>query len=82
MASNLHIGTRTLRRRLKDENTSYQQVVAEFRVAMAKRYLGETTLPANEVAVLVGYSDPANLYRVFQRETGQTPQQYRARLEP
>ena len=81
MARSLHIGTRTLRRRLKDENTSYQQVVSEFRVAMAKRYLSETSLPANEVAALVGYSDPANLYRIFHRETGQTPQQYRARLK-
>ena len=81
MANSLHIGTRTLRRRLKDENTSYQEVVSEFRVAMAKRYLSETKLPANEVATLVGYSDPANLYRTFQRATGQTPQQYRARLE-
>ena len=82
IAKSLHIGTRTLRRRLKDENTSYQQVVSEFRVAMAKRYLSETSLPANEVAALVGYSDPANLYRIFHRETGQTPLQYRARLEP
>jgi AraC-like DNA-binding protein len=81
MASNLHIGTRTLRRRLKEEDTSYKQVVAEFRVAMAKRYLSETNLPANEVALLVGYSDPANLYRTFQRETGKTPMQYRARLD-
>lgn len=81
MASELHIGTRTLRRRLKDEKTSYQQVVAEFRVAMAKHYLSETSLPANEVAMLVGYSDPANLYRTFRRETGQTPMQYRTRLE-
>jgi len=81
MAKSLHIGTRTLRRRLKDENTSYQQVVSEFRVAMAKRYLSETSLPANEVAALVGYSDPANLYRIFQRATGQTPLQYRARLD-
>ena len=82
MANSLHIGTRTLRRRLKDENSSYQQVVSEFRIAMAKRYLSETSLPANEVAALVGYSDPANLYRIFHRETGQTPLQYRARLEP
>jgi AraC-like DNA-binding protein len=81
MAKELNIGTRTLRRRLSDEKTSYQQVVTEFRVAMARRYLDETTLPANEVAVLVGYSDPANLYRTFQKETGQTPKQYRARLK-
>jgi AraC-like DNA-binding protein len=81
MADILQIGARTLRRRLKNENTTYQRVVAEFRVAMAKRYLIETSLPANEVALMVGYSDPANLYRVFHRETGQTPKQYRARLQ-
>lgn len=81
MASRLFVGTRTLRRRLKEENTTYQQVVAEFRVAMAKRYLSETSLPANEVAALVGYSDPANLYRIFHRETGRTPSQYRDRLD-
>ena len=34
------------------------------------------------VAMLVSYSDPANLYRAFHRETGQTLLQYRARLEP
>jgi AraC-like DNA-binding protein len=81
MARNLNIGTRTLRRRLKEENTTYQQVVSEFRLAMAKRYLGETSLPANEVAMLVGYSDSGNLYRTFQRETGQTPSQYRDKLK-
>ena len=81
MAGSLRVGTRTLRRRLKDEDTTYQQVVSEFRVAMAKRYLSETSLPANEVAALVGYSDPANLYRIFHRETGRTPSQYRNRLD-
>jgi AraC-like DNA-binding protein len=81
MAKELNVGTRTLRRRLSDEETSYQRVVTEFRIAMARRYLDETTLPANEVAMLVGYSDPANLYRTFQKETGQTPKQYRARLK-
>jgi AraC-like DNA-binding protein len=80
MADILQIGARTLRRRLKEENTTYQQVVTEFRLAMAKRYLSETSLPANEVALMVGYSDPANLYRIFHRETGQTPKQYQARL--
>lgn len=78
MASFLHVGVRTLRRRLKEEGTSYQEVVKEFRVAMAKRYLQETKLPANEIALLVGYSDPANLYRVFHAVTGVTPREFRA----
>lgn len=80
MAERLHIGTRTLRRRLQDDGTTYQDVVSEFRVTMAKRYMEETKLPANEIAILVGYSDPANLYRTFRRVTGQTPRQYRSAL--
>ena len=80
MARGLHMSARTLRRQLRREGTTYQRVVSEFRVAMAKRYLAETSLPANEVAALVGYSDPANLYRIFHRETGRTPSQYRDRL--
>ena len=81
MASKLHIGVRTLRRRLREDGTTYQNVVRDFRVAMAKRYLHETRLPANEIASLVGYSDPANLYRVFHEYTGVTPNQYRAAKE-
>jgi AraC-like DNA-binding protein len=81
MAQSLFVGKRTLRRRLKEEGTSYREVVSEFRITMARRYLSETDLPANEVAALVGYSDPANLYRIFHRDTGQTPLQYRARLK-
>lgn len=78
MANKLHVGVRTLRRRLSEEGTTYQDVVKEFRVAMAKRYLQETELPANEIASLVGYSDPANLYRVFKEGAGITPLEYRA----
>jgi AraC-like DNA-binding protein len=77
MANGLHVGVRTLRRRLKNEGTTYQDVVREFRVGMAKRYLQETELPANEIALLVGYSDPGTLYRVFLDMTGQTPREFR-----
>jgi AraC-like DNA-binding protein len=77
MAQRMHIGARTLRRRLKAEGTTYQDVVSDFRVAMAKRYLDETTLPVNEVAALVGYADATNLYRRFRERTGITPGEYR-----
>jgi AraC-like DNA-binding protein len=78
MARRLHLGTRTLRRRLLAEETNYQQVVTDFRIAMARRYLRETSLPANEIAALVGYSDSTSLYRTFQKALGLTPSQYRA----
>jgi AraC-like DNA-binding protein len=79
MAKRMHVGTRTLRRQLKAEGTTYQDVVRDFRIAMAKRYLEETALPVSEVAALVGYSDPANLYRCFRDLTGATPTEFRDR---
>ena len=77
IAQRMHVGARTLRRQLRAEGTTYQDVVRDFRIAMAKRYLQETTLPVSEVAALVGYSDPANLYRCFRDRTGATPGEYR-----
>jgi AraC-like DNA-binding protein len=77
MACRMAVGTRTLRRQLRAEGTTYQDVVAEFRVAMAKRYLRETALPVSEIAALVGYSDAGNLYRTFRRITGDAPGDYR-----
>ena len=77
MARHMHVGARTLRRQLRAEGTSYQDIVRDFRIAMAKHYLEETALPVSEVAALVGYADATNLYRVFRQLTGCTPSEYR-----
>ncbi len=68
-----------LRRHLLRENTRFQDVVVSHRIAMARRYLTETSLPANEIAGLVGYADPANFYRTFRRMEGMAPLAYRTR---
>jgi AraC-like DNA-binding protein len=36
----------------------------------------------NEIAFLLGFSEPSAFYRSFKRWTKQTPQQYRASLNP
>ena len=79
MAHGLHVGARTLRRQLKAEGTTYQDVVKDFRIAMAKHYLEETSLPISEIAALVGYADATNLYRAFRAFTGCTPREFRDR---
>lgn len=81
VATDLNMTSRTLRRHLKKENTRFQDVVITHRIAMAKRYLSETSLPANEIAALVGYADQANFYRTFRSLAGVTPQIFRA-LDP
>lgn len=80
LAKHFHIDARTLRRRLLKERTCYRDVVTEFRLALAKRYLAETELPANEIAALIGYADSANLYRTFRRAFDMTPRQFRDQL--
>jgi AraC-like DNA-binding protein len=77
LAKHFFVDARTLRRRLLSEGTTYRDVVTEFRLALAQRYLAETGLPANEIAALVGYADSANLYRTFRQAFDMTPQQFR-----
>ena len=81
IAEFLHITPRTLHRRLHKEQTTYQQIVIQFRLSLAKRYLKETSLPISEVSMLVGYADHSNFYRTFKKETGITPQQFRQQIE-
>lgn len=78
IARQLHVSSRTLRRRLADEHTTYQAIVAEVRTHLARRYLSETALAIKEVAHLLGYSEVANFQRAFKRQVGLTPGEFRA----
>ena len=77
VASEFAMSSRTLRRRLADEKTSYQQLVEHWRQHMACHYLTNTRLAVQQIAYLLGYADPANFGRAFRRQQGVTPQQYR-----
>lgn len=71
---------RTLHRHLKKEGASYQRLVINYRLAVAKCYLLETLLPIDEVSSLIGYSDVANFYRAFKAAEGVTPHKYRKQM--
>ena len=77
IASRLFVSTRTLRRRLEDAQTSYQEIVGETRRALAVGYLTQTTLSTGAIAEILGYSDTANFRQAFKRWTGESPQRYR-----
>lgn len=80
-ASELHMTPRTLIRKLKDEGTSFQQIKDVIRCDKAIYLLSEKSLPINEVAERVGYSDPAVFTRAFKNWTGDSPRAFRAKLE-
>jgi len=77
VASEMNVPTRTLQRRLAAEGTSLQQEVEEIRRAMATAMLRDPAHSTDEVAYLLGYSEPSTLFRSFRRWTGMTPQEYR-----
>jgi AraC-like DNA-binding protein len=79
VASRLFVSTRTLRRRLEDAQTSYQEIVADTRRDLAVRYLIQTSLSTEAIAEILGYSETANFRQAFKRWTGESPQQYRRR---
>ena len=80
-ASELNMTPRTLIRKLKDEGTSFQQIKDVIRCDKAIYLLSEKSLPINEVAERVGYSDPAVFTRAFKNWTGDSPRAFRAKLE-
>jgi AraC-like DNA-binding protein len=80
VASRLFVSTRTLRRRLEDAQTSYQEIVADTRRDLAVRYLIQTSLSTEAIGEILGYSETANFRQAFKRWTGESPQQYRRRV--
>ncbi len=73
----LNLSVRTLRRRLTEEKTSFQEVLDEVRFGLAAEYLTETPLPLQEVSSLLGYSDPGNFTHAFKRWAGKSPSAFR-----
>jgi AraC-like DNA-binding protein len=80
-AASLALGERTLRRRLADENTTYKQVMLDFRMDLAASYLRGEEISIQEIAYVAGYADPSNFHRTFARYHGMTPNTYRQQYQ-
>ena len=78
-AARMGMSPRTLRRRLADEHTRFQDVLVQARCNLAKRYLAQPKLALGEVAFLLGFSEPSAFHRAFKRWTRSTPGAWRQR---
>jgi len=78
ISSALNMSAPTLRRRLKREGTTFQQLKDEARCDAAKLRLDRPELSINEVALQMGFTDPSAFHRSFKKWTQQTPGQFRA----
>lgn len=77
IAERLCMTTRTLRRKLEAEDTSYRALLAGVRKALAIDYLRTTALTDDDIAVVLGFSDVVSFRHAFKRWTGQTATSFR-----
>ncbi|WP_144138267.1 AraC family transcriptional regulator [Paraburkholderia sp. BCC1884] len=77
VAATLKMTSRTLRRRLETEGTSFVAIVDDVRCSLATEYLRTTKMSTEDVAMLVGFSDMANFRRALKRWTGKGPGEIR-----
>lgn len=68
---------RTLLRRLRDENTTYKEVLDRLREELAFDYLRDPAITVEKIAQLLGFSGSNAFSRAFLRWTGQRPSDWR-----
>jgi len=73
----LGISPRSLQRYLRQQGTSYSQVLQRVRCESALKLLGQDNFSVSEIAQMLGYNDPSNFCRAFQSWAGQSPARWR-----
>jgi AraC-like DNA-binding protein len=79
IAKELSLSTRSLRRKLDEEGTSFREILQAQRLVKAEKLLCERRLQISELAAYLGYSDVAVFSRAFKAWTGSSPRDYIAR---
>ena len=77
VASKLGLSTRSLQRRLKEEQTTFNKVLSSTREQLARHYLTNSALTAAEISFLLGFDEPNSFFRAFRSWTGESPQRFR-----
>ncbi|WAG77393.1 AraC family transcriptional regulator [Metapseudomonas furukawaii] len=78
VAHQLHTSPQTLRRHLREEGTSFQELKDHLRRDLAIYHLGRDELSIQDLAEQLGFSEPSAFHRAFKKWTGLTPGAYRA----
>lgn len=77
VAQTLCMTSRTLRRRLESEGSSYTELLTAVRKNLAIDYLSSTLMSAEDIAEALGFSDVVSFRHAFKRWTGRTPKEFR-----
>lgn len=77
VARAMNMSIRALQRRLRDQGTSFREVLEEVRKELAVSYLREPHRSIGEISYLLGFSEPANFTRSFRVWKGVVPTKFR-----
>ncbi len=77
LSSEMAMSVRSLQLKLREEGTTYTQIVENIRKELAQSYLKESIHSVSDIACLLGFSEPSVFHRVFKKWMGITPRQYR-----
>ncbi|HET8735254.1 MAG TPA: AraC family transcriptional regulator [Pricia sp.] len=76
VAANFNLSSRNLQRKLKEEGSSFKEIVDEVRKELAMHYLKDKNNQIKDVAYSLGYNESSAFVRAFKRWTGTTPSLY------
>jgi AraC-like DNA-binding protein len=76
----LSISTRTLRRALAAQGTTFRRLLEDIRYEIARQLLADSHISINEIADLLDYGHASAFTRAFQRWTNSSPAAWRAKM--
>jgi len=78
LSERFHMNWKTLSKLFREETgQKFVDYLIELRITHARRLLVETTLPVQEIATKVGYSNAISFGRMFKKIVGLSPGEYR-----
>ena len=80
VASLFNITQRQLQRKLKEQGTSFGELLDQVRLDLALRYLQDARMTMVDISLSLGFHDQSNFVKAFKRWQGETPGQYRSRV--
>ncbi len=76
----LSMHPRVLQKKLQSEGTSYNDILSDVRVKLAKHYLSKD-MDSTTIAISLGYSELSAFIRAFKKQVGVTPREWKNSLE-
>ncbi|MNT77800.1 HTH-type transcriptional regulator VirS [compost metagenome] len=75
------MSSRTLQHKLKEEQSTYNDLSIRVRKELAMVYLRKWEYSVGEIAYVLHFSEPSAFQSAFKKWTGYTPGQYRTNLQ-